>query len=326
MSLLVVAAMVWAIDALSARQASQTPAPAAAPQPSRYSSKIMIYDSATKASRMVHQADVIWEAPNWSRDGRYLLSNSGGRLYKIAVDGSSAPQEIKLDPTLRANNDHDFSPDGKWLAISATVAGGGGSQVFVANADGSNHRMVVSTPPSYFHGWSPDGKYLSFVANRDKKQYDLYRVPAAGGAEERLTSDPANDDGTDYSVDGKWIYFNSERGGGWNIWRMPADGAGPNDQKAQRVTNDELEDWFPHPSPDGKSLLFLSFPAGTKTHNDRNLRVQIRMIPMPGGAIRDTRPTMLVELTGGQGTINVNSWSPDSRRFGYVEYVENKTP
>ena len=179
-------------------------------------------------------------------------------------------------------------------------------------------------PPSYFHGWSPDGKWLSYVANRDMKQYDVYRVSVDGGAEQRLTVDPAYDDGTDYSPDGKWIYFNSDRGNDWNIWRIPAEGAGPNDSLAQRVTNDDLEDWFPHPSPDGKLLIYLSFPAGTVGHNDRNLPVKLRMIPMPGDTITPVEPTVLVELIGGQGTINVNSWSPDSRRFGYVAYVDRE--
>jgi Tol biopolymer transport system component len=290
-----------------------------APGP-RYASTIMIYELNTKAARVVHQADAIWEAPNWSRDGRFLLSNSNGKLYRIAAAGGSPPEPIDLDPSLRCNNDHDFSPDGRLLAISASSPTSRQSQIYLANADGSNLRLVVSAAPSYFHGWSPDGKYLSFVANRDGKQYDLYRVPAAGGQEERLTFDPAYDDGTDYSRDGKWIYFNSNRGGGWNIWRMPADGAGPDDRKAQRVTNDDLEDWFPHPSPDGKSLLFLSFPHGTEGHNERGLRVQLRLIPLPGDTVRDVQPQVVVTFTGGQGSINVNSWAPDSRRFAYVSY------
>ena len=145
-------------------------------------------------------------------------------------------------------------------------------------------------------------------------------MPAEGGEEQRLTFIPAAYDGPDYSPDGKWIYFNSDRGGGWNIWRMPAAGAGPDDAQAQRVTDDALEDWFPHPSPNGKLLLFLSFPAGTTGHNDRTARVQLRTIPMPGERIGAVTPKTIVEVTGGQGTINVNSWSPDSTRFAYVTY------
>ena len=293
--------------------AGQTPAP-------RYTSHVTIFDLTSRSASVVYRGDGIWEAPNWSRDGRFLLSNSGGKLYRIAVDGASAPQALDLDPSLRGNNDHDFSPDGKLLAISASSPASRQSQVFVANADGSSHRLVVAAAPSYFHGWSPDGKYLSFVANRDGKQYDLYRVPVAGGEEERLTVDPAHDDGTDYSPDGKWIYFNSDRGGGWNIWRMPAEGAGRDDRLAERITNDDLEDWFPHPSPDGKQLLFLSFPHGTKGHNERGLPIALRIIPMPGETVKDVRPQVVVELTGGQGSINVNSWAPDSRRFAYVRY------
>ena len=298
---------------------SLVPGGASQPRPA-YRSRIVVHDLKTNVARSVHEADGVWEAPNWSRDGRFLLVNSGGRLYRLSLDGAAAPEPLPLDTSLRANNDHDFSPDGTQLAMSASSATSRQSQIYVAKADASDHRLVVSAAPSYFHGWSPDGRYLAFVANRDGRQYDLYRVPAAGGDEQRLTVDPGADDGPDYSPDGKWIYFNSNRGGGWNIWRMPADGAGPGDRDAQRVTDDPLEDWFPHPSPDGTRLLFLSFPAGTAGHNDRNLRVQLRTVPMPGDRVGALRPQTVVELTGGQGTINVNSWSPDSTRFAYVIY------
>lgn len=287
----------------------------------------MIYDLERGAATLAHQAPVVWEAPNWSRDGKFLLANSEGKLYRIPVDGSGPPEALALDASLRCNNDHDYSPDGTLLAISASSPASRQSQIYVSNADGSNHRLVVAAAPSYFHGWSPDGRYLSFVANRDGKQYDLYRVPAAGGDEERLTFDGGNDDGSDYSPDGKWIYFNSDRGGTWNIWRIPADpGArGPRasdttDATAERVTDDAPEDWFPHPSPDGKLLLFLSFPAGTKGHNERGLRVQLRMIPLQGDRLQRAPPRVVTEITGGQGTINVNSWAPDSKRFAYVTY------
>jgi Tol biopolymer transport system component len=303
-----------AVAALAATAAAQKPSPVT------YRSRVVVHDLKTNAARVVHEADGVWEAPNWSRDGTYLLVNSGGRLYRLAVAGEAAPEPLPLDPSLRANNDHDFSPDGKQLAISASSSTSRQSQIYVASADASGHRLVVSAAPSYFHGWSPDGRFLAFVANRDGKQYDLYRVPAVGGDEHRLTSDPAADDGPDYSPDGRWIYFNSNRGGGWNVWRMPAAGAGPGDRDAQQVTSDPLEDWFPHPSPDGRHLLFLSFPAGTEGHNDRLLRVQLRIVPMLGERAAGATPKTLTEVTGGQGTINVNSWSPDSTRFAYVTY------
>jgi TolB protein len=316
-----VAAAALAIATIVGPSAAASQAPAAPPPGPSYTSRIMIHDLARGSSRLVHHGDGIWEAPNWSRDGTYLLVNSQGRLYRLAASEGAAPDLIGLDPALRANNDHDFSPDGRLLAISAASPTSRQSQVYLANADGSGQRLVVAAAPSFFHGWSPDGAYLSYVANRDGKQYDLYRIGVSGGDEQRLTSDPAHDDGSDYSPDGRWIYFNSDRGGGGNIWRIPADGGGANDEKAERITNDVLEDWFPHPSPDGKKLLFLSFPAGTQGHSDRTLTVQLRMIDLPGDAPRDVAPRVVVELSGGQGTINVNSWSPDSTRFAYVAFA-----
>lgn len=295
-------------------------APEAPVQAPRYSSTIMTYDMRTGASMPVHRADGIWEAPNWSRDGRFLLSNSGGRLYRVPLDGATEPEAVGIDPSLRCNNDHDFSPDGRFLAISASSPASRQSQVYITSADGSAPRQLVVAAPSYFHGWSPDGRYVAIVANRDGRQYDLYRVPAAGGPEERLTFDSAHDDGPDYSPDGRWIYFNSGRGGGSHIWRMPAEGAGVADRNAERITGDDREDWFPHPSPDGKSLIFLSLPHGTEGHNERGLRVQLRIIALPGDRVREVSPRVLATFTGGQGTINVNSWSPDSRRFAYVTY------
>jgi len=300
---------------------------AATPPRPQYASEVTIFDLSTNTPTVVHHADDVWEAPNWSHDGKFLLANSNGRLFRIPVSGGFPPEPIAIDPTLRCNNDHGFSADGTLLAISASSPSSRQSQVYVARADGSRPELVVAAAPSYFHGWSPDGMFLAFVANRDGKQYDLYRISASGGNEqrheERLTSDPAYDDGPDYSPDGRWIYFNSNRGGGWNIWRMPADGAGAGDRLAQQITNDDLEDWFPHPSPDGRTLVFLSFPHGTPGHDDRGADVMLRMTPLSaaeGNDVRDAQPRTVVHLTGGQGTINVNSWAPDSRRFAYVAY------
>jgi Tol biopolymer transport system component len=289
-----------------------------------YTSQIAIMDLASKKIEIVYTGPGVIEAPNWSRDGRFLLVNTEGDLFRLPLTTGGRRYLEKLplgDGGYRCNNDHDLSFDGKRLAFSAASPGSPKSQVFVSDADGSNVRLVTPAAPSYFHGWSPDGKWLAFVAERGDGRYELYRVPAGGGAEERLTFNGGYDDGPEYSPDGQWIYFNSNRGGRWNIWRMPTDGAGGSgDPKAQRLTNDPPEDWFPHLSPDGKWIVFLSFPAGTEGHNDKMEGMELRLMPAPGQELAPPKVEVLSRFYGGQGTINVNSWSPDSSKFAYVIY------
>lgn len=287
-----------------------------------YRSKVTIYDFTKRTSQVIYQLDGVMEAPNWSRDGKFLLVNTGGNLYRLPVGDTGEPKLEKIDlgpGGYRCNNDHDLSKDGKLVAFSASSTASRQSQVYVAQADGSGAKLLTPASPSYFHGWSPDAQWLAFVGQRNGK-YELFRVSVNGGAEERLTSKGAYDDGPEYTPDGKWIYFNSNRSGAWDIWRMPADGAGPGDAKAEQVTNDDGEDWFPHFSPNGKWMLFLSFPKGTAGHNDRMKGVVLRVMPAPGKKLKPAKPEKLIEIFGGQGTINVNSWSPDSKRFAFVEY------
>jgi len=291
--------------------------------PSNVRSRISIYDLDSKSVNVVYTADKLWEAPNWSPDGKYLLANSGGALYRFTLnaDGQAQPEKLALDAAYECNNDHGITRDGKLLAFSAKHGSSHESQVFVASSDGANPQLVTPNSPSYFHGWSPDGKWLAFVGKRGD-YFNIFRIPIGGGGEQGLTSSPVADDGPDYSPDGKWIYINSNRSGGWDIWRFPPERAGPGDAKAERITSAELEDWFPHPSPDGKWMVFLSFPKGTPGHNVKT-KVQLRMIPMPQdaagkGAVGSIQ--VLTEIFGGQGTINVNSWSPDSKKFAFVSY------
>jgi TolB protein len=291
--------------------------------PTNVRSAISVYDLRSKRTRIVYTADRLWEAPNWSPDGQYLLANSGGMLYKLALDkaGQAGPEKLGLDSAYRLNNDHGISHQGKLLAFSADTGLSHGSEVFVASLDDWKPRLLVSTVPSYFHGWSPDDRWLAFVGQRNGN-FSIFRVSARGGSEERLTSG-AYDDGPDYSPDGKWIYINSNRSGSWKIWRIPASGAGPDDVRAQRITGDDREDWFPHPSPDGKWLVFLSFPKGTPNH-DVKTQIELRMMPLPSSDVSaaDAEPIeVLTSFFGGQGTINVNSWSPDSKKFAFVRYA-----
>lgn len=281
-------------------------------------SKVSIYDLTTKKVEVVYTADQRIEAPNWSPDGSYLLVNSLGDLWKLPLGGNQpvALERISLSQPIRCNNDHGITPDGKLLILSGSTTTS--SQIFTANIDGSNVKLLTPKAPSYYHGVSPDGKWLVYTAQRDG-DYDLHRVATAGGEEERLNRADGLDDGPDYSPDGKWIYLNSIRTGNFDIWRIPASGAGKGDAKAQQVTNDEWEDWFPHPSPDGRWIVLLSYEKGTEGH-PQNRNVRLRLMPMPGDTLETERPETIVELFGGQGTINVNSWSPDSKRFAFVSY------
>ena len=291
------------------------------PQP-HLRSRMFVYDLRDGSSRQVYMSDSIWEAPNWSPDGKYLIANSGGAIYKLMFkpDGMVEPQKLDIPENYRCNNDKALSPDGTKVAFSATVSPSKGSQVFLADADGKNIKRMTVDVPSYFHGWSPDNKMLAFVAQRNGSgQYDVYRLPAGGGSEQRLTSDVHQDDGPDYSPDGKWIYINSDRSGKQAVWRLPADGAGPNDAKAEDVVNDGLEDWFPHISPDGTKMVYIGYPAGTPTHNPRTVHIALKLVAIKDDKVAATQKT-LVEAVGGQGTMNVNSWSPDSTRFAYVTY------
>jgi TolB protein len=246
------------------------------------------------------------EAPNWSRDGQYFLFNKGGRIYKLPVAGGQ-PVMIDSGSNSRCNNDHGLSPDGTMLAIS-DQSEERRSLIYVLPSAGGTPRRITKLGPSYWHGWSPDGKTLAFCGQRDN-EFDIYTIPVEGGEERRLTTTPGLDDGPDYSPDGKYIYFNSERTGRMQVWRMKADGS-----EQTQITSDDYNNWFPHPSPDGKWIAFISFDKSVQGH-PANKDVVLRMMPAGGGEIQ-----VLAKLFGGQGTINVPSWSPDSRNLAFVSY------
>jgi Tol biopolymer transport system component len=273
-------------------------------------SHITIMTADGRSKEVIYSAPRLFEAPNWSPDGAYLLLNSGGKLWRLPPTGGE-PRLVPTGSVTGINNDHGIAPDGRSLAISA-------GPIYLLPASGGEPRRITAKAPSYFHGWSPDGKTLAYCAKRGDN-FDLYAISTAGGAERRLTTHAGYDDGPDYSPDGRWIYFNSDRSGSWDLWRIPYDGAGSNDRNAERITSDDYEDWFPHPSPDGKWLVFLSFPKGTKGHPP-NREVILRTLPLPGDRHEPAVIREVVHTFGGQGTINVNSWSPDGKRFAYVSY------
>ncbi len=248
-----------------------------------------------------------FEAPNWTHDGAALIFNQDGTIRRLALGGAE-PTVIHTAPQVRCNNDHGLSPDGQWLAISDQSGAEGKSQVYVVPLAGGTPRLVTAKAPSYWHGWSPDGKTLAFTGQRDDN-FDIYAIGVGGGEETRLTTASGLDDGPEYSPDGAHIYFNSERTGHMQIWRMKADGS-----EQEQVISDETNDWFPHISPDGQWMVYLVYEKGVTGHPPEK-DVELRLM-----SLKDKQVHLLAKLFGGQGTINVPSWSPDSKRLAFVSY------
>jgi len=281
------------------------PAPAASGQPKLYSTLETITVASTDR-RVVYVAPGRFEAPNWTRDN-WLVFNADGRLLRIPADGGK-PQPIDTGFATRLNNDHGVSPDGTLLAVSDQSQEEHRSLVYIVPIGGGAPRRITEKSPSYWHGWSPDGKTLAFCGERNGN-FDVYTIPAAGGEETRLTTAEGLDDGPEYSPDGQYIYFNSVRTGTMQIWRMKPDGSGQ-----EQVTSDGFNNWFPHISPDGRQIVFVTYEKEVSGHPE-NKDVMLRLLTLGAGKI-----AVLAKLFGGQGTINVPSWSPDGRRLAFVSY------
>ena len=284
-----------------------TQPPPSATKPTLYSTLETIAIDSTDR-RVAYLAPGRFEAPNWMRDSRAFLFNRNGHIERLAVD-SDQPVTIDTGFATRCNNDHGISPDATQLAISDNSQEDHNSLVYIVPITGGAPRRITQKSPSYWHGWSPDGKTLAFVGQRNG-EFDIYTIPAAGGEETRLTTAKGLDDGPEYSPDGKYIYFNSERTGHMQIWRMHPDGS-----EQEQVFSDEFNNWFPHISPDGQWMVFLTYRADVTGHPE-NKDVMLRLM-----LLSDKKITVLARLFGGQGTINVPSWSPDSKHLAFVSYL-----
>lgn len=267
-------------------------------------------DVHTGVRTALREFDYVIEAPNWTRDGRYLVYNSQGRIYRYEL-ASGEIEEVDTGFAIDCNNDHVLSPDNAQIAVSHFTNEDAVSRVYILPFEGGLPRLVTEKGPSYLHGWSPDGKRLAYCAERGG-QYDIYTISVAGGEETRLTDLPGLDDGPEYSPDGKYIWFNSTRSGLMQVWRMGADGSNPT-----HVVKEEANCWFPHVSPDGQWVVYIVYGKGDVAPGDHpaNKNVEIRLVPAAGGESKT-----LVKLFGGQGTINVNSWAPDNRTIAFVSY------
>ena len=282
------------------------------PQNTTVKSRLETFDIATGERSLVREERAHFEAPNWSVDGTFFVINQDGLLYRVSRDGSQKT-EIHSGKARNCNNDHGISPDGTLIALSnndpVEEAPYGSSRIYTIPIQGGEPRLITPEMPSYWHGWAPDGQSVLYVAHRGN-DFDIYSIDLEGGPETRLTSGPGLDDGPEYSPDGKYIYYNSYYSGSMELWRMRPDGT-----EKQQLTQDKFSNWFPHPSPDGKYLVFLSYLEDQGQAHPALKNVALRLYDL-----KDKSITTLCTFTGGQGTINVPSWSPDSEKFAFVSY------
>ena len=262
--------------------------------------------------KVIHTANERFEAPNWMPDGKRLLINMKGSLYTIPTTGGELVK-LNTDFANRNNNDHGISFDGEMLAISHHRDGqpGGGSTVYILPLSGGTPKQVTANSPSYWHGWSPNGKEVVYTAQRPGIQaYNIYKANVADGKETQLTFYKSGlADGPEYSRDGKYIYYNGTASGTMQLWRMKPDGSLP-----EQVTFDENNNWFAHFSPDGKWIAYLAYPRDIDPLTHPFCKsIELKMMPATGGA-----PRTIAYMYGGQGTINVPSWSPDSKFLAFV--------
>ncbi len=271
-------------------------------------STVVLHAIETGAEEVAFYTDDLIEAPNWSPCGKFLIVNGAGRLFRLDLAQADRLHPIAVEGLESLNNDHGISPDGGQLVVSDSP-GRGTSIIYTLPIDGGTPQRITPNTPSWWHGWSPDGATLAYTARRGDR-FNIFTIPVAGGNETQVTFGGGHKDGPDYSADGAWIWYNSAHHGETpDLFRVPAEGGRP-----ERMTADNRVNWFPHPSPDGRHVVYLSYGPDVDGH-PADKPVELRCIAPDGSGKRT-----LASFNGGQGTINVPSWSPDSARFAYVRY------
>jgi TolB protein len=308
--------------------AAQNPTQPGAVAP-KYRTHFVIYDVQKRITTTIFTIEGEWHAPNWTPDGMYIVSDMGGGLYRIPVSGANRgnPEKIYASQSMMATNDHALSWQGKQIAITGitlpmpanirTVADIH-NPILIMNVDGSTAHEVHL---GWLHGWSPDGKYVVYTQYHGDN-FDIFRINSDGSGELLMTTNKGQDDGPEYSGDGRWVYFCSNRAGKWDGWRMPADGAGPGDKLAEKITNGrDTQDWFPHISPDGKWLYTISYPMDHPDHSYIGDGMKIRLLRLESGVgAKGAELTTVRTFFGGQGSGNTGGWTPDSKKFAWTEY------
>ena len=276
-----------------------------------------IFDLESQSRNIIFSDTTHFEAPNWSPDGKFLIFNSNGLLFRFDLQ-SKTKEHIPTGHLKTLNNDDGFSPDGTQIAISAYDPPEDAEipeenwltpKIYTIPVTGGEPNLITKKAPSFWHGWSPNGNTLVFTGRRHN-DFNIYAIDVRGTKETELTSSSGLDDGSEYSPNGKYIYYNSMKSGKMELWRMKAD-----DSTKEQLTNDTYSNWFPHPSPDGKYVVYIAYLEDQGADHPAMKNVALRLFNL-----NDQRVKTLCEFTGGQGTINVPSWSPDGKKFAFVSY------
>jgi TolB protein len=268
--------------------------------------------------RVAYTAAERFAAPNWSHNGTAIVFAHGGTLQRFGLDPApypslnvqavmtARPTPLRTDAPAPLSDHHGFSPDGTELAVSATD--GGVSHVYVLAADDSSIHKVATGSSAVWNSWSPDGRTLALSEQRGGES-KICTLPAQGGAETCPPHQQGRNENADFSTDGEWIYFGSDRTGAMQLWRMHPDGSAQ-----EQLLTESGDDLSPHPSPDGKWLVYIAFPNGAPAHAEQV--AELRLL-----SLSDRKSHLLATLLAGPGTILSPSWSPDSTRVAFVSYA-----
>jgi Tol biopolymer transport system component/DNA-binding winged helix-turn-helix (wHTH) protein len=225
--------------------------------------------------------------------GRHLVF--GRRHYdaniwraEIRPPGAPLAKPYRLISSTRADTLAHYSPDGSRIAFSSTRSGAW--EIWLAEADGSNAVRLTffGGPHIALMGWSPDGRRLAFHGFRSlpETRFDLFTIPAAGGAPTRVTPDSSDGHTPTYSRDGRWLYFSSRRSGQLELWKMPVrdgDRAGDAIQISRGNAGSQVVE-----SPDGKVLYYCH----------ASLEQGIWRVPVDGGTARQVTGPSAAEGCG----------------------------